>query len=194
MRAFGGAETGTLRRIIFRDAFQLKPDKGSAVLAHLSGGRPALVAGALGSGRVVLVSNPCSRAWTDWPTERIYLPLMREVAAHVTSLRERRGGLVSRAATIATPGAPGLQAGEPLTMVVPDPLEVRVERCPEPDFRAALGIGPAPEDERDAAGEDALPPTRERHDEWWRWLALALAGVLLLEGTLSDVPRRRAAA
>ena len=191
MRAFGGAETGTLRRIVLRDAFELKPDQGSVVLAQLAGGRPALVAGTLDSGRMVLVGNPCSRAWTDWPTERIYLPLMREIAAHVTGLRERSGGLVTRPASIATPGTPGLHEGETLTMVVPDPREVRDERCPEADFRAALGIGPAPEDEHASAGEDTLPPTRERRHEYWRWLALALAGVLLLEGLLSDVPRRR---
>jgi hypothetical protein len=192
MRAFGAAETGNLRRIVFRDAFQLKPDPGSVVLARLSGGRPALVAGTLGSGRLVLVGNPCSRAWTDWPTERIFLPLVREVAAHVTGLRERTGGLASTPASITTPGVPGVREGEPLTMVIPEPLEMRVERCSELDFRAALGIGPAPEDERDAAAESTLPPSRERRREWWRWLAVALAGVLLLEGLLNDLPRRRA--
>jgi hypothetical protein len=194
MRAFDAAETGNLRRIVFRDAFQLKPDKGSVVLAHLSGGGPALVAGGLGAGRMVLIGNPCSRAWTDWPTERIFLPLVREVAAHVTGLRERAGGLVIATASIATAGVPGLREGEPLTVVQPEPAEVRVERCSEADFRAALGIGPAPEDERQAADEGTLPPSRERRHEWWRWLAVALAGVLLLEGLLSDVPRRQALA
>jgi hypothetical protein len=194
LRAFGAAETGNLRRLVFRDAFDLKPDPGSVALAHLSGGRPALVAGTLGSGRVVLVGNPCSRAWTAWPTERIFLPLVREIAAYVTGLRERTGGLVSVPASLAAPGAPGAREGGPLTVVVPDPLEVRVERCPEAEFRAALGIGPAPPDERHAAEDDLLPPARERRHEGWRWLAVALAGVLLLEGLLSDVPRRQAAA
>lgn len=194
MRAFGAVETGNLRRLIFRDAFQLTPDAGSVVLAYLSGGHPALVAGTVDKGRVVLVSNPCSRAWTDWPTERLFLPLVREIAAHVTGLRERNGGLLSAPASITPPAAPADGKGDTAVVVVPDPAEVLIERCTEPDFRAALGIGPAPEDERTAADEEMLPPTRERRREWWRWLAVGLAGVLLLEGLLSDVPRRQAVA
>lgn len=193
MRAFASAETGNLRRIIFRDAFQVKPGKDSVVLAHLSGGRPAIVAGSLGRGRVVLVANPCSRAWTDWPAERIFLPLVRELAAYVTGLGERRDEVPSRPASIAPPEAPGVYAGEPLHVVLPDPRETRVDPCTEAEFRAALGIGPAPEDEQEI-DEGALPAGRERRHEWWRWLALALAGVVLAEGLVSDWPRRRPAA
>jgi hypothetical protein len=194
LRVFGATETGNLCRLIFRDAFDLTPDPGSVVLARLAGGRPALVAGTLGSGRVVLVCNPCSRAWTDWPTERQFLPLMREIAAYVSALRERPAGLVSTPASIGSTAAPGVHDGEPLTAVLRSPQEVRVERCSESEFRRALGIGLAPADERTVAEDSSLPPTRERHHEWWRWLALGLAVVLLLEGLLSDVPRRQAAA
>jgi hypothetical protein len=188
LRPFASAETGNLRRIVFRDAFEIRPDEGSAVLAWLSGGQPAIVAGSRGQGRVVLVSNPCSRAWTDWPTERIFLPLVREIAAYVTGLRERDAGVVARTACLATAEPPGILAGEPLTFVSPDPLESRVERCPEADFRAALGIGPAPED--DGSDDSALPPGRERRQEWWRWLALGLVLVLVIEGLIGDWPRR----
>jgi hypothetical protein len=188
MRPFASAETGNLRRIVFRDAFQLRPDKGSVVLARLAGGQPAILAGTAGMGRIVVVSNPCSRAWTDWPTERIFLPLVREIAAYATGLRERDVGVVTRTASLATGEPPGIPPGEPVTFVSPNPNETRVERCPEADFRAALGIGPAPDSE---AGDDgSLPPGRERRHEWWRWLALALALVLVVEGLISDWPRR----
>lgn len=193
MRAFASAETGNLRRIVFRDAFQVKPDPDSVVLARLAGGRPAIVAGRLGQGRTVLVANPCSRAWTDWPAERIFLPLMREIAAYVSGLGDRRDELVSRPASITVPEPPGVYGDGPLRVVLPDPRETQIEPCTEAEFRAALGIGPAPEDES-VTDPDVLPAGRERRREWWRWLALALAGVLLLECLASDWPRRRPAA
>jgi|GEM_PF-1570517 len=188
LRAFASAETGNLRRIIFRDAFQIKPDKETVVLARLAGGQPALLAGSAGQGRVVLVSNPCGRAWTDWPTERIFLPLVREITAHVTGLGERGLAVVFRKASLDSPEAPGVLPGEPLTVVTPAPLESRVERCPEADLRAALGIGPAPQDQGEDEG--TLPPGRERRHEWWRWVALSLALVLVIEGLISDWPRQ----
>lgn len=192
LRPFGAPEGGALRRIVFRDAFRVEPDAGTAVLARLAGGQPAILAGGLGEGRLVVVTNPSSRAWTDWPTERLFLPLVREVAAYVTRLRERGAGVLCRAASVAEPGAPGILPGEPPTWVTPDPREAAIERCPQTDFRAALGVGPPPAD--DGVEESVLPAGRERRQEWWPWLALGLAMVLVVEGLVSDWPRRVRAA
>ncbi|MBN2450498.1 MAG: BatA domain-containing protein [Lentisphaeria bacterium] len=193
MRPFGNVEAGTLARIVFRDAFELEPHPDAAVAARLSGGHPAILSAKLGRGTIVVVTNPCNRAWTDWPTERLYLPLVREIAAFVTRLRDREGALVHTQASLRDPLPPGVHERDgTLTMVHPAADESRIERCSEAEFRAMLGIGPAPD--RAIANSDAdLPSGRERRNELWRWLAVALAAVLFVESVTADWPRRRPA-
>lgn len=192
MRLFASPETGNLRRIVFRDAFRVKPHPEIRVLARLTNGNPAILAEKLGQGRVIWITNPCSRAWTDWPAERIFLPLMRELAAYAARLDDRWGKVDVRTASVSDTRAPGVYDGEngKVTVIQPVTDETRIERCTEEEFRLALGIGPAPAISL-AEAASGLPPNRERRHELWRWLALALALVLFIESITADWPRRR---
>ena len=92
------------------------------------GGAPAIVECAQGRGRIVVVVNPADRDWSDWPTERIYLPVIRELFEYLT----HSAAAPPPAETLAGVNEPrdlGIHpatAEQPLTVVATDPLEADV--------------------------------------------------------------------
>ncbi|MCX7044611.1 MAG: BatA domain-containing protein [Candidatus Sumerlaeota bacterium] len=191
---FNAREQGDLSRILFRDVFDIEPTTGSAVLARLSNGVAALVEKSRGKGRILLVANPCDRDWSDWPATRMYVPLIRELFNYLAGELGAKTPVAEK-----TPGpdearAPGVYdgdpaKGEPVTVVAGDPREADIRGVSEAEFRAALGIGPAPDEDKEAAREDNRPVNSERKREWWRYLAYALLVLLFAESFLTD--RRR---
>jgi len=69
-------------------------------------------------------------------------------------------------------------------VVVTDPAESRIDSVSEAEFRQRLGIGPPPLDSAFADAE--LPAKRERRNELWPWLALALLALLIGENLLAE--------
>ena len=186
MRAFNSREAGDLSRIIFRETFELKPDTGTSVLAELSSGGPAILAGTLGRGHIIVVANPCDRDWSNWPAERIFVPVVRELFSFLAqaegpemSVREISPGMSEKR-------EPGVHDGPPVTVIAPAPQEVDVRVCSETAFRDALGVGAAPPDSLAAPGDGSVPPGRERRNELWRILAAALLGIIFIENILAD--------
>ncbi|MBT4817885.1 MAG: VWA domain-containing protein [Lentisphaerae bacterium] len=167
---FSKRESGDLSRIVFRDVFDVQPNEKAVVLAQLDNDRPALIGGRLGKGRILLVTNPCDREWSDWPAERAFLPLMRELFAFLS-----RGSGV--------PGEPAAALG----LNAPDSArETDIRALPEEEFRARLGIGAAPVEELVQQDPQEGPEARAREDEIWPYLALGLLAALMLENTLAD--------
>jgi len=186
---FASREAGNLSRIVFRDAFTIKPKSTAKVLAELENQMPAIMVADSGRGRLLLVTNPCDREWTSWPTERIFVPLMRELFAYVARLTDPAAQIRHITAGVLEPRLPGIYPNPPLleqapTVVAPAAEEIDVTRCDETAFRAGLGIGPTPD--KAAWSEEDLPKGRERRNEIWRWLALALLVILLCETSLAD--------
>lgn len=170
MELFSKREAGDLSRIVFRDVFDVKPDSKAVVLARLDNNRPAFVSSTLGRGNVLLVTNPCDREWSDWPAERAFLPLMREVFTHL-----------SRGDT-----KPDVTPELPSDVVIAAPRETDTRSLPEVEFRERLGIGPAPADDPLKEEDEDGPEGRAREDEIWPYLALALLLALMLENALAD--------
>ncbi|MFM1550326.1 MAG: BatA domain-containing protein [Lentisphaeria bacterium] len=182
LQLFRSRETGDLSRLVFRSAFHLEAEP-DAVLTSLSSGEPAIVESTLGNGRVMAVANPCDRDWTDWPTERTFLPLMRELFTYLART-EATAPVTVRAAGLAERRAPGFYPDAPRTVVATDPRETDPAPLDEAAFRDRLGIGPAPA----AALAPAAPELAATAEpgEIWRYLAIFLLLMLTLESCLAD--------
>jgi len=186
LRLFSTRQKGDLGRIVFRDSFRLELDSGAKVLATLTGDEPAVVEEAMGRGTVVLIVNPCDRNWSNWPSERVFLPLMRELFHYLARKDDAESSETHVPAGIDEPETG--PADEASTRVVyADPAEVDT-RCltDEDTFRKALGVGPAPAPPEGEAADTDLPAGRKRENEVWQVLAWALLAVMFVENTMAD--------
>jgi Aerotolerance regulator N-terminal len=186
LRRFDGGDRGDLRGVLLRDAFAIESGPDWTVLARLDNGHPVLLARELGKGRVLVFANPLTRAWSDFPTQRIFLPLMKEWFTWLTHFSPDQDAAREIAPGLNEPRAIGTyETGGALEVVAPDPTEMDVTVADEAFARRALGLpgedAPAP------AGENLrLPKFRERQNEIWPWIALALLALLIFETVLSD--------
>jgi len=175
---------GDLSRIVFRQALGLVPTEGTSVLAKLDDGSPAILAAASGQGRIVVVGNPADREWTDWPTERIFLPVAHELFNWTVRRGDEDKPVQTRVQGMAEAASLGIHEGTLLTVVVPASRESRIATVPEAQFRERLGIGPPPAES--AFDDRELPAKRERRGEFWPWLALGLLALLIAENVLAE--------
>ena len=175
---------GDLSRIVFRRAFNLEPVAGASVLAKLDDDSPAILAAEVGKGRVVVVGNPADREWTDWPAERIFLPVVHELVNWTVRRAEEDQPVQTRVQGLDETRSLGIHEGVPLAVVVPASRESRIGTVAEAVFRERLGIGLAPANS--AFDDRELPTQRERRGEFWPWLALGLLVLLIGENFLAE--------
>jgi hypothetical protein len=185
LRAFANRDRGgDLSRIVFRRAFKLEPTPDANVLASLDDGTPAILSAKLGKGRILVVGNPCDREWTDWPAERIFLPVVHELCDWLVRRNEESEQVRTVTRGLGETRALGIHEDTPVTVVVPSSRECSIATVSEDVFRKRLGIGPPPA--VSAFDDDELPAHRERRGEFWKWLALGLLGLLVLENLLAE--------
>ncbi|MBT7163338.1 MAG: hypothetical protein HN904_11200 [Victivallales bacterium] len=175
---------GDLSRVVFRRAFEVNPAEDAKVLAKLDDGTPAMLCAELGKGRIAVVTNPCDREWTDWPAERIFLPVVHELFDWLVHRDDEEKPVQISARGLAEKREIGIHGTAPLAVVVPASRECRIATVSEAEFRTRLGIGPAPV--TSAFDDDELPAKRERRGEFWKWLALGLLGLLIVENLLAE--------
>lgn len=191
LRAFKNRDMGDLSRIRFRGAFSIQTRH--KVLARLSNREPAIVEGALGKGRIIVVSNPCNRRWGDWPQERIFLPLIRELFAYLVGRTDSAGEEGTPREVAAMPvdledgRPPGIYGADPMVIINPDNAEGVPGALTEAEFRKHFGL-PEPVIKKQGASEseEGLHENRERNRELWRYLAVALLVCLFAENYLAD--------
>ena len=68
----------------FRRSFDLVPSIPTRALAHFSDGRPALVEGSNGGGRILLFAAPLDLRWSDLPLKGMFLPLLQRLVRHLS--------------------------------------------------------------------------------------------------------------
>lgn len=66
----------------------LEPARDGRVLLELPDGTPVLVAGSLGSGRVMTWGSTCDRDWTDLAVRPVFVPFIRGVSDFLGGARE----------------------------------------------------------------------------------------------------------
>jgi hypothetical protein len=181
---FDGRESGDLRRVVFRESFIIDPGDDAQVLAELGNGTPALVEHTLGKGRVLVYANPCDRDWGSVPTQRVYVPLMKELFRYLTGAAA--AGVTSEVnAGLAEERAPGVYDGDPPVVVVPPRDESDVLPVTATALRDRLGLGPEPV-MSEADNEGDLDDSREREAEIWAALLFMLLVLSLAENALAD--------
>lgn len=202
---------GDLRRWIFAAYTRIQPDDGTEVIAQFRTGDPAVLEKRLGAGTVLWVTTSCGRAWGDWCTSRLFLPIVHQLLAHEVGLAlggrvrsrlidadpaERLSDLgadhegatlrsrdAAHAGRQATPGVVHLPRYS--ETINTSPRESDAEPCDREEFEKRFGVRFVDENH----GELASPPPESaavQRDEFWHWIACGLLGVILLEGFVGN--------
>jgi hypothetical protein len=179
-------EAVDLRRLLLRDAFVIDPDDNWEPLARFQNTHPALLARMTGSGPILVFANPLNREWSELPVNRVFVPLMREWASWLTGLVRTEDEIRTAHPGFEEARSPGIYEDEDgrIDVVAAQPLEMNPGTVEVDAFRTALAIPePTPELIPDPPG---VPKDRERPNEWWPWIVVALIGLLVTENYMSD--------
>jgi hypothetical protein len=136
---------------------------------------------------VIYFGSSADRDWTDLPRTRLYVPLMRQLLAHLTSqLGDRRA--VAQRTISRRDESPGLaEQHEQWVVTNVDPRESIPDRLTPEEFSQRWG-GAGSEADRTsalAALQLTLPADALRPDEAWTAVAWVLLIVLALETLLA---------
>jgi len=179
-RAFAKSDKQGLKRLVFRSAFNMTPDKNIKVVCRLENGTPAILSGTVGKGKVVIVTNPCDRSWTDWPTEKAFVPFVRSLIN--SFLIGKRPPLEHPETTLGIhqQKKAGIYRKPVVEVMVPDSSESDIVSTDEITFRQRLGLG-----QDSLTGEEELEP-EARQSQTWFILLLILLCLLPFENFLAD--------
>ena len=178
-RAFAKSDKQGLKRLVFRSAFNIIPDKNMKIVCRLDNGTPAILSGTIGKGKLVIVTNPCDRSWTDWPTEKAFVPFVRSLIN--SFLIGKRPPLEHPETTLGINQQK--KAGvyrKPVEVLVPDSSESDIVSTDEMTFRQKLGLG-----QDSLKSEEELEP-EARQSQTWFILLLILFCLLPFENFLAD--------
>jgi hypothetical protein len=184
-KPFADPEHGDLRRPVFTSITRIKPFPDARVLAWFRGDEPALLERTKGPGKVLWYTSACDRAWGDWPRCRTYLPMLHQMIDYVSGQGENGGVSHDTAGDGRKPGI--VQTDGVIHVVNPGPLESETARCTPAEFASRFGFKlPGPLAHASAGQRTAIADEQSRGDELWPWLALMLAGLLLVEYFLAN--------
>ena len=200
LAAFDGREGGDLRELEWRDGFDVPADGDWKALAKLDGGHALLLERAAAdakAGRVLVLAHSLTREWSDLPREPVFVPLVKNLFAHLSRAEAAQAELPPLHPGMAESRAPGVYtvtdgkteivaaAASETTMASATAEAVRLAfGVPDETVRAAA----PPVDDPALAG--SMVPWRF---EFWPWLAAALLVLLIFENLLATrrVPVRQ---
>lgn len=185
---FRDPQQGDLRRITLDRALVLEDLAEGARLLLSSQGRILCAERSIGAGTCLYVGTSADRDWTDLPRTRLYVPLMRQLLAHLTDQLQGQSPVSSQTVGNAT-AQPGIESVEGKWQVTNlDPRESDPRRLEPSALRQAFGAssGAGEDREREAAWAQVLPATRERAGEIWPVIGWILFGVLAAELLLAS--------
>ncbi len=108
------------------------------VLASFSGGQPALVEGALGGGRTMMLTTSVDRDWSDLAIRTSFLPLVEQTLLYLAGKLDTRAGQGHTVGEVVATRAPEGQG--PLVLERPDATEITLEAPGEEEAgRVQLG-------------------------------------------------------
>lgn len=185
---FSDPQQGDLRRIQVNTSLpvaKLSPPSTPLLRAGdhvLAAERP------VGRGLVLYVGFTADRDWTELPQSRLYVPLMRQLLAHLTNQLQARSPISERNVTKADDHIGLTEVAGKWQVVNLDPRESIPERYAAADLQELFGGGGETEEaqkERDALAL-LLPADSLRPEEIWQIIAwvllIVLAAELLLAG------------
>ncbi len=187
LAAFADPQHGDLRELTAHRLVPIESLDPDAVVLIQSPRGPLVLARQAGKGRIVLVMTSADRSWSNWPQNRLFVPLVRQLAAWLTGQLDRKQPVVAE--TIAMPGdEPGIQkVGESLLVRNIDPSESEIGRYSEEQFREAVRLPQvaSPSEDADRLAQFALAGVA-RSDEKWPIVVWVLLGILATELLLAS--------
>jgi hypothetical protein len=97
-----GSDFGTARFFRYRE---LVPDSAAETVARFDDGRPAIVEGRLGAGRIIEIASSSDGVWSDLPLQPVFLPLLHRLVTYVAqTTEEKRSYSVGEGLTLTTRG------------------------------------------------------------------------------------------
>ncbi len=184
---FVDPQQGNLRSLSVRRLMPIESDSPDMDVLMRSRRWPLVVSHDSGKGRFVLVASSADRSWSDWPQNRLFVPLVRQLAAWLTGQLDARQSVLSEIIQRADQ-EPGITESEGSLIVRNvDPAESDLARLGADQFREAIGL---PEESAAIAQSDetraAIPGGVARPDEKWPILVWALLAVLGMELLLAS--------
>ncbi len=126
---------------------ELTADSAARVIARFDDGRPAIVEGRLGAGRVYLMATTGSALWSDFPLQPVFLPLLQRLVVTAGLIQDPKrwysvGETVTlpengASLTVSGPSGPDQRlapdsAGRTLTLELPGDYQVRSDLAATP--------------------------------------------------------------
>jgi hypothetical protein len=187
-RTLSDPQHGDLRSMRYLRVVELKPDAEAHILAADQDGHALIVEGRLGKGEIVLAAMAADRDWGDWPTNRLFLPLVHQTVGYLAGRLSDAQRVEERPAGSFDDGPPGVtQEGEGLVVRNGDPSESQIERVSAERFQSALGLQQLTNaGGSNDSGRPPAPADSQRPDEKWRYLLWGLVIVLVAETFLAN--------
>lgn len=182
---FDDPQHGDLHHIRLEQLALIKPVPNAKTLMQTSDGKPLFVESQVGAGKSMIWASTIDPAWTKWPRERLFVPLVRQWMNYLTDAHTRQDQIEDQLAT-ETVGI-SFPVGRVVVANV-DPRESRMNRLTPEEFRNQLNLPDKPE-LGDLSPEElaALAPPEDslRPEELWYAVAWILLGWLILETFLA---------
>ena len=184
---FGNLQYGDLRSLRTR---RLMPADvtGSDVDVLLGTGKhPLILSQKIGSGQLVLVTTSADRSWSDWPENRLFVPLIRQFSSWLTGQLDAQQPVVTKIVDQRGESA-GIESTDGgLIVRNVDAAESDIQRVAAEQFREAVGLRTKDESlEFDGDLSQFTPAGVSRPDEKWPLLVWALSAVLAVEFLLAS--------
>jgi len=187
LKIFDDPQYGDLRRLKFDKLMPLRPAERDQTVIWMDD-HAAFVERAVGQGRFLYAGWTADREWSDWPRSRLYVPLVRQLAAYATGALAMRQQVVQE--TVARrEQKPGIERdGSRVIVRNVDAEEAVLDRITGQELAAATGAHADNPAEREAIAQAALAASvgAERPGEVWRYVVWALLGILSVELLLSS--------
>jgi hypothetical protein len=97
---------------------QIKPGMPGKALAKLADGRPFLVEGAVGKGKVLFFCTSAGASWSNLPVRNLFLPMIQQIVYYLAGGGERRVDHIVGSPVELMPRT----SAKPFTLEVTDPL------------------------------------------------------------------------
>jgi hypothetical protein len=133
-----------------------------------------------------LIATTADRQWNDWPQNRLFVPLIRQLAAWLTGALDERQSVLNEVITAADV-SPGIDSdGQTVIVRNVDATESDISRMGVQQFRAAVGLASDDSESQQQEHEQFEPQGVSRSDEKWPWVVWALMGLLGIEFLLAS--------
>ncbi len=176
---FGNLQHGDLRSLRTRRLMPAKVTGSDVEVLLGTGSQPLILSRNVESGRLVLVTTSADRSWSDWPENRLFVPLIRQIASWLTGQLDARQPVTTK--MVDQPGeSAGIETSDQGLVVRNVPAaESEIRRVAAEQFREKVRLRAEP----DSPGIDEdlsqfIPEGVSRPDEKWPILVWLLSFVL----------------